>query len=77
MIPQAAPAITPAGLERVRRDMATRHPGTAAYRLVSSCHPTAGVDLVYTGGGVLLVWCHRCHRDVAALQVQHPRQEEA
>lgn len=64
-----SPALTRAGLERVRRDMAQRHPGTEAYRLIGSCHPTSGVDLVYTGKGMLLVWCHRCHREVAVLQV--------
>jgi hypothetical protein len=49
--------------------MATMHPGTDAYRLTSSCHPRAGVDLVYAGHGLLRVWCHRCHGDVAVLHV--------
>ena len=65
----ASPALTRPGLERVRQDMARLHQGTEAYRLTSSCHPRAGVDLVYTGHGTLRVWCHRCHREVAVLHV--------
>jgi hypothetical protein len=63
------PTLTRESLDRVRRDMRERHPGTDAYRLIGDCHPTSGVDLVYTGAGTLLVWCHRCHREVAVLQV--------
>lgn len=69
----ASPALTRAGLEQVRRDMAQRHPGTDAFRLIGSCHPSSGVDLVYTGRGKLLVWCHRCHREVAVLHVARER----
>jgi hypothetical protein len=66
---RASPALTRTSLERVRRDMARLHPGTEAYGLTSTCHPRSGVDLIYTGKGMLLVWCHRCHREVAVLCV--------
>lgn len=73
----AAPALTQAGLDLVRHDMAQLHPGTEAYRLVSSCHPRSGVDLIYTGLGMMLVWCHRCHNEVAVLAVApRPAREE-
>jgi hypothetical protein len=67
----ASPALTQVGLERVRRDMARLHPGTEAYGLISTCHPRSGVDLIYTGKGMLVVWCHRCHREVAVLHVAY------
>lgn len=65
----ASPALTRLALEQTRRDLARLHPGTEAFGLISACHPRAGVDLIYTGGGMLLVWCHRCHREVAVLHV--------
>jgi hypothetical protein len=50
-------------------DAQLRANGATAYRLTPACHPTAGVELVYAGDGRLLVWCHRCHGDVAQLAV--------
>lgn len=48
-------------------DALLRRGGVQAYRLTAACHPRAGVDLIYAGDGRLLVWCHRCHADVAQL----------
>jgi hypothetical protein len=64
----AAPALTQGGQGHLST-MARLHPGTEAYRLIGSCHPSSGVDLVYTGDGIMRVWCHRCHREVAVLHV--------
>ena len=49
--------------------MILRHTGAETYRLTPAYHPTAGVEMVYAGDGRLLVWCHRCHGDVAILAV--------
>ena len=56
-------------ITRQALDAQSQESGADAYHLTSSCHPTAGVDLVYAGDGRLLVWCHRCHGDVAILAV--------
>jgi hypothetical protein len=72
-----APALTQGGLDLVRHVVAQRHPGTEAYRLVSSCHPRAGVDLIYTGLGMMLVWCHLRTSEAAVLAVApRPAREE-
>ena len=68
-IMQRCPVTTSTIITRQALDAQLRESGADAYQLTPACHPTAGVDLVYAGDARLLVWCHRCHGDVATLAV--------